>query len=181
MRAVIQRVSEASVAIAGEVVARIGTGLLVLVGVETGDSTEDAHWLAGKIAQLRIFADDTSKMNLSVVEADGGMLVVSQFTLVAATAKGNRPSFIRAARPEEAVPLYELFLAALEPLEAPVKETDWYWPDGRGMPVEKLLERVKKRGRAYERQINETYLNELSKAYSEFFYYYYISHFYLHL
>ncbi len=116
MRAVIQRVSEASVAIAGEVVARIGTGLLVLVGVETGDSTEDAHWLAGKIAQLRIFADDTGKMNLSVVEADGGVLVVSQFTLVAATAKGNRPSFIRAARPEEAVPLYELFLAALEPL-----------------------------------------------------------------
>ncbi|MCE9630078.1 MAG: D-tyrosyl-tRNA(Tyr) deacylase [Planctomycetia bacterium] len=116
MRAVIQRVSEASVAIAGEVVARIGTGLLVLVGVETGDSTEDAHWLAGKIAQLRILADDAGKMNRSVVEAGGGVLVVSQFTLVAATAKGNRPSFIRAARPEEAVPLYERFLAALEPL-----------------------------------------------------------------
>ncbi len=103
-------------AIAEEPVAGIGAGLLVLVGVETGDSTADAEWLAGKIAQLRIFADEAGRMNHSVVEAGGGVLVVSQFTLFASTAKGNRPSFIRAARPEEAVPLYERFLAELEPL-----------------------------------------------------------------
>jgi D-aminoacyl-tRNA deacylase len=114
MRAVVQRVSEAEVSIGDEVVARIERGLLVLVGVETADSVADADWLAAKVVQLRIFADDDGKMNRSVVEADGGVLVVSQFTLLAATAKGNRPSFITAARPEEAVPLYERFLAAVE-------------------------------------------------------------------
>jgi len=116
MRAVIQRVSEASVTIAGDVVGRIGTGLVVLVGVEAGDAAADADWLAGKVAQMRIFPDEAGKMNRSVVEAGGGLLVISQFTLIASTARGNRPSFIEAARPEEAVPLYEQFLAAVESL-----------------------------------------------------------------
>ena len=114
MRAVVQRVSEASVTIDGETVGRIGRGLLVLVGVEVGDAVADAEWLAGKIAQLRIFGDGDGKMNLGVREIDGGVLVVSQFTLHASTQKGNRPSFLAAARPEEAVPLYERFLAAVE-------------------------------------------------------------------
>ena len=114
MRAVIQRVSEASVTIGGDVVGRIGTGLLVLIGVEAGDTLADADWLAGKVTQMRIFPDDAGKMNRSVTEAAGGLLVISQFTLIASTAKGNRPSFIEAARPEAAVPLYELFLAAVE-------------------------------------------------------------------
>ena len=116
MRAVIQRVSEASVTIGGDVVGRIGTGLLVLVGVEVGDTPADADWLAGKVTQMRIFPDDAGKMNRSVTEAAGGLLVISQFTLIASTAKGNRPSFIEAARPEAAVPLYERFLAAVESL-----------------------------------------------------------------
>jgi D-tyrosyl-tRNA(Tyr) deacylase len=94
MRAVIQRVSEASVTIGGDVVGQIGTGLLVLVGVEAGDTPADADWLAGKVTQMRIFPDDAGKMNRSVTEAAGGLLVISQFTLIASTAKGNRPSFI---------------------------------------------------------------------------------------
>ena len=114
MRSVVQRVSEASVTIGGETVGRIGRGLLVLVGVEAGDSAADVEWLAGKIAQMRIFADTDGKMNLSVREIGGGVLVVSQFTLLADTRKGNRPSFVRAARPPEAVPLYEHFLAVVE-------------------------------------------------------------------
>ena len=113
MRAVVQRVSEASVTIAGEVVGRIGRGLLVLVGVEQGDAAADADWLAAKIAALRIFGDADGKMNLAVRDVGGATLVVSQFTLLADTARGNRPSFVRAARPEEAVPLYERFVAAL--------------------------------------------------------------------
>ena len=113
MRAVVQRVSEASVTVAGDVVGRIGRGLLVLVGVERGDAPADADWLAGKIAALRIFADADGKMNLAVRDVGSETLVVSQFTLLADTARGNRPSFVRAARPEEAVPLYEHFAAAL--------------------------------------------------------------------
>ncbi|MBM4021181.1 MAG: D-tyrosyl-tRNA(Tyr) deacylase [Planctomycetes bacterium] len=114
MRVVVQRVSEAAVAIDGREVARIGVGLLVLVGVETGDGPADAAWLATKLAAMRIFPDDEGKMNLDVRQISGQTLVVSQFTLHAATAKGNRPGFSRAARPEEAVPLYEAFLADLE-------------------------------------------------------------------
>jgi len=114
MRGVIQRVSAAEVAIAGATVGRIGRGLMVLVGVEEGDAGADGDWLAEKVARIRIFADDDGKMNRSVVDVDGGVLVVSQFTLHASTQKGNRPSFLRAARPEEAVPLYEQFLATLE-------------------------------------------------------------------
>ena len=114
MRGVIQRVNAAEVMIDGRTVGRIGPGLLVLVGVEEGDTSADADWVAEKTARMRIFADEAGKMNRSVVDIDGGLLVVSQFTLHAATQKGNRPSFLRAARPEEAVPLYERFLAALE-------------------------------------------------------------------
>lgn len=114
MRVVVQRVGDASVAIAGAEVARIGPGLLVLVGVEEGDSPAEAEWLAAKIGQMRIFPDDCGKMNRSVTESGGEMLVVSQFTLHASTKKGNRPSFLRAAKPDEAVPLYEYFLGCCE-------------------------------------------------------------------
>lgn len=115
MRAVVQRVLEAGVTITGRVVGRIAHGLVVLVGIEEGDVAVDAEWLAAKIAQLRIFPDAAGKMNRSVQESGGEALVVSQFTLHASTKKGNRPSFIRAARPTEAAPLYEHFLAVLEP------------------------------------------------------------------
>ena len=114
MRAVVQRVTQAEVTIAGEVSGRIARGLVVLVGVEAGDREADADWLARKIAALRIFADETGKMNRDVREVGGEALVISQFTLHASTHKGNRPSFMRAARPEEAVPLYERFCATLE-------------------------------------------------------------------
>lgn len=114
MRCVIQRVTGAEVGVAGDVVGRIGRGLMVLVGVEEGDADADADWLAEKVARMRIFADDEGRMNRSVVDVDGGLLVVSQFTLHASTARGNRPGFTRAARPAEAIPLYERFLAALE-------------------------------------------------------------------
>src|SRR5690242_18013223 len=114
MRGVIQRVSLASVTIDQKQHAAIGPGLLVLVGIEEADGEEDAEWLAGKIARLRIFNDANGVMNLSVQETGGELLVVSQFTLHASTKKGNRPSYIRAARPEIAVPIYENFLRALE-------------------------------------------------------------------
>ena len=114
MRAVIQRVREASVTIASAPRARIGPGLLVLVGVEEADTPEDALWLAGKIARMRLFPDEAGVMNRSVQETGGEALVVSQFTLHASTKKGNRPSYIRAARPETAIPLYEAFVRALE-------------------------------------------------------------------
>lgn len=114
MRAVIQRVSEAAVTIDGEIVSRIGTGLLVLLGVEEIDDATDIDWLSGKIARMRIFSDAEGKMNLSLVETGGDVLVVSQFTLHASTKKGNRPSFIRAAVPTHSEPLYEKFCTAME-------------------------------------------------------------------
>ncbi len=113
MRAVVQRVLEAAVAIDGVETARIGHGFLVLLGVAQGDTTEEAEWLAAKIARMRIFADEESTMNRSVVDAGGEALVVSQFTLQASTRRGNRPSFTAAARPEEAMPLYETFVERL--------------------------------------------------------------------
>lgn len=113
MRAVVQRVARASVAIDGQTVAQIEQGLLVLLGVTDGDTSEDVAWLAGKIARLRIFADEAQAMNRSLTEVGGQALVVSQFTLYASTRRGNRPSFIAAARPETAVPLYEAFVEAL--------------------------------------------------------------------
>lgn len=113
MRAVIQRVSEASVTIDGTAKGAIQYGLLVLVAVEEADTNEDIEWLSGKIVRLRIFNDENGVMNRSVQEANGGILVVSQFTLFASTKKGNRPSYIRSARPEIAIPIYERFLARL--------------------------------------------------------------------
>ena len=109
MRAVIQRVSEASVVIDEQKVAQIQQGLLVLLGIEIEDTKEDALWLANKISQLRIFADEKGVMNKSIIELGGEAIVVSQFTLHAKTKKGNRPSYIKAARPEHAIPLYEQF------------------------------------------------------------------------
>lgn len=107
MRAVVQRVREASVTINGEERSRIDQGLLVLLGIEVEDSAEDLEWLCGKIARMRIFADEAGLMNRDINEVGGQLLLVSQFTLHASTAKGNRPSYIRAARPEQAIPLYE--------------------------------------------------------------------------
>ena len=109
MRAVIQRVSEASVVIGEQKVADINQGLLVFLGVEIEDAKEDAVWLANKIVQLRIFQDEKGVMNKSITDVDGEIIVVSQFTLYAKTKKGNRPSYIKAARPEQAIPLYEQF------------------------------------------------------------------------
>ncbi|MDB6076707.1 MAG: dtd [Akkermansiaceae bacterium] len=114
MRAVVQRVASASVTIEGQVVASISRGLLILLGIEEPDGEEDIAWLVPKIARMRIFSDDEGRMNRSVVEAGGGVIVVSQFTLHASTKKGNRPSFIRAARPEQSEPLYQRFCAAME-------------------------------------------------------------------
>jgi len=109
MRVVIQRVSQASVIIDEKKVASINEGLLVLLGIETQDTKEDAKWLANKISSLRIFSDEDGKMNKSVTEVDGEVIVVSQFTLHAKTKKGNRPSYIKAARPAQAIPLYKQF------------------------------------------------------------------------
>ena len=113
MRAVIQRVSQASVTIEQVEVSRIGWGLLILLGIEQEDAAEDIEWLCKKIAALRIFSDDAGLMNHSVQDIAGEMLVVSQFTLHASTKKGNRPSFIKAARPEMAIPMYEKFVEIL--------------------------------------------------------------------
>lgn len=114
MRVVIQRVSEAKVTVEGKTTGSIGKGLLVLAGFEESDTAEDEEWMAKKIAQLRIFNDNEGLMNLSVAEVDGNLLVVSQFTLHALTKKGNRPSFIKAAKPEKAIPLYESFVKTLQ-------------------------------------------------------------------
>lgn len=113
MRVVIQRVLEASVSISGTVTAAIGPGLLVLLGICGEDGASDIEWLVRKIAALRIFDDADGVMNRSVVDVSGEVLVVSQFTLMASTRKGNRPAYIRAARPEVAIPLYEQFCASL--------------------------------------------------------------------
>ena len=121
MRVVLQRVSSASVSIEGRVVGSIGRGFLVLVGFTTGDGDDHVEWMADKIVGLRLFPDDEGKMNLGLGEVDGAVLVVSQFTLYADARKGRRPSFVDAASPEQAVPLYESFVGAL---------------GARGLPVE---------------------------------------------
>jgi len=113
MRAVIQRVKQASVHIAGNAHADIGHGMLILIGIEEADSRDDADWLAQKISGLRIFEDAQGLMNINLTDAGGALLVISQFTLFAAVKKGNRPSFIRSAKPEIAIPLYEQFIALL--------------------------------------------------------------------
>ena len=114
MKAVIQRVSESSVTINNEIVAQIQKGLLVLVGIEDADNQEDINWLTSKIANLRIFPDENEVMNLSLKDIDGEIIVVSQFTLHAATKKGTRPSYIKASKPEIAIPLYEFFVKQME-------------------------------------------------------------------
>lgn len=121
MRTVIQRVKSASVTIGGKIKSSIGPGLLVLVGIEEADGPDDLEWLCNKIVQLRIFDDSNGVMNLSVLESGGAILAVSQFTLHAKTKKGNRPSYIRAARPETAIPLYNDFVGRLSELTG--KET----------------------------------------------------------
>jgi len=125
MRVLIQKVQEASVTVEREVVAKIGEGLLVLVGIEDADSNEDIEWLSKKIVQLRIFLDDDGVMNRSVLDVDGNIIVVSQFTLHAMTKKGNRPSYIKASKPDFAVPMYERFCEKLT--------SDLGKPVGRGI------------------------------------------------
>ncbi len=114
MRVVIQRVSQASVTINNKIKSAIGNGLLVLLGIEDGDGAEDIAWLSGKIVNLRIFNDEAGVMNKSVLDTGGDLLLVSQFTLHASTKKGNRPSYIRASRPETAIPLYEQMKTQLD-------------------------------------------------------------------
>lgn len=114
MKAVIQRVSRASVEVDGKISGEIGEGLLVLLGIEDADTDEDIQWLSNKIVNLRIFNDENGVMNKSVMDVDGNILLVSQFTLHASTKKGNRPSYIKASKPELAVPLYEKMIAQLE-------------------------------------------------------------------
>ena len=122
MKAVVQRVSEAHVAVDGDVVGRIGLGLLVLLGVAAGDTPSDAASLARKVCALRIFGDSNGKMNLSVTDVEGGVLVVSQFTLLADVQRGRRPSFVGAAAPEAAAALYEKFADEVEALGVPVQK-----------------------------------------------------------
>jgi len=116
MRVVIQKVTQASVSIENQIVASINQGLLVLVGIEDTDTNDDIVWLSAKIVNLRVFDDDNGVMNLSVKEVEGEVLIVSQFTLHASTKKGNRPSYIKAARPEVAIPIYEAFIKQIESL-----------------------------------------------------------------
>ncbi|MFZ9588171.1 MAG: D-aminoacyl-tRNA deacylase [Chitinophagaceae bacterium] len=114
MRVVVQRVSSASVEVDGSIVGAIGKGMMVLVGVEDADSLEDIQWLSSKLIQLRIFNDEAGVMNVSLKDIEGELLLVSQFTLHASTKKGNRPSYIKASKPETAVPIYEQFKRQLE-------------------------------------------------------------------
>lgn len=122
MRVLVQRVSKSSVAIEGQTVASIGKGMLILAGFEEADTNEDIDWMAAKLAKLRIFDDSDGVMNLSIQDIDGEVIIVSQFTLHAQTKKGNRPSYIKAARPEQAIPLYKEFISTMEKeLGKPVK------------------------------------------------------------
>jgi D-tyrosyl-tRNA(Tyr) deacylase len=114
MRVIIQRVSQASVTVEGQKTADIQKGLLVLVGIEDADTQEDIDWLTGKIIKIRIFGDENDVMNCSVQDVDGDIILVSQFTLHASTKKGNRPSYIKAAKPDFAIPMYENFVKSLE-------------------------------------------------------------------
>ena len=114
MRAVVQRVSKASVTVEGGIISKIGLGLLFLLGIENEDTSEDIEWLSRKIVNLRIFNDEEGVMNKSLIEVDGDAIVVSQFTLHASTKKGNRPSYLKAAKPEIAIPIYENFIERLE-------------------------------------------------------------------
>ena len=114
MRVVLQRVKEASVTVAGEVISKIGQGFLILLGIEADDTQDDINWLSGKTVRLRVFGDENDAMNNSIIDVDGDIIVVSQFTLHASIKKGNRPSFLKAARPDVAIPLYKAFVLQLE-------------------------------------------------------------------
>jgi D-tyrosyl-tRNA(Tyr) deacylase len=129
MRIILQRVSEASVKIDGNIKGAIEGGLLVLLGIEAADSEIDADWLISKISGLRIFSDSEGKMNLSIKDINGAFLVISQFTLFASTKKGNRPSYIQAARPEQAIPLYEYFVSKLKSETNLIVETGTFGAD----------------------------------------------------
>jgi len=129
MKAVLQRVSEASVTVDGEVTGSIGKGFLILLGITTEDDAAAADWLAKKIVGMRVFSDDAGHMNLDLRAIDGELLVVSQFTLMADYRKGNRPSFIAAARPEQAIPLYEHFLMQLENQHGKTPQTGIFGAD----------------------------------------------------
>lgn len=135
MRLVIQRVAHASVTIEGALKSKIGGGLLILVGIEDADTDADINWLAQKVVNLRIFDDDNGVMNRSVIDVDGEVLIVSQFTLHAMTAKGNRPSYIRASKPDFAIPMYEKFCAKVSELLGKEVDTGQF---GADMKVELL-------------------------------------------
>ena len=129
MRAIIQRVTEASVKVDNQIIGLIGVGFLVLLGIENTDTVEDVKWLAAKILNLRIFSDEIGLMNKSLVDVNGKILLISQFTLFAQTKKGNRPGFTRAAKPEVAIPLYELMIEALEKLSGKKPQTGEFGAD----------------------------------------------------
>lgn len=129
MRLVVQRVSKASVAIEQVIHGQIEQGLMVLVGIETADTLEDVHWLTQKLVQMRIFTDEEGKMNHSLLDINGGLLIISQFTLHASTKKGNRPSFIQAARPEQAIPLYEAFIESCKAADVKWVQTGVFGAD----------------------------------------------------
>ncbi|MFT4686700.1 MAG: D-tyrosyl-tRNA(Tyr) deacylase [Bdellovibrionota bacterium] len=129
MRALIQRVTSASVTINGQTSGQIDPGLLILLGIEDADTTEDINWLCGKVSRLRIFSDEDGLMNRSVTDVNGGLLVVSQFTLYGSTKKGNRPSFIRSAKPLVAIPLYEQFVKTLGEVAGRPVETGEFGAD----------------------------------------------------
>ncbi|ARN78720.1 D-tyrosyl-tRNA(Tyr) deacylase [Nonlabens spongiae] len=137
MRLVIQRVKSASVSIDGDVFSSIQEGLLILLGITHDDTAEDVDWLVNKVVNMRIFSDTEGKMNLSIKDTDGEALVVSQFTLHASTKKGNRPSYIKAARPEVAIPLYELFVDTLsrKRTSTPLSDHDEATSSGTGNKV----------------------------------------------
>lgn len=129
MRAVIQRVSEASCKVDGNITGQIAIGFIVLLGVEDTDTDEDLQWLAQKITGLRVFSDDNGLMNKALAGVDGEILLISQFTLFAATKKGNRPSFIRAARPDKAIPMYEQMIKTLETITGKKTQTGIFGAD----------------------------------------------------
>ena len=129
MRAVLQRVTEASCAVDGKITGEIKQGLLVLLGIEDTDTKDDLMWLAQKIANMRIFSDENGLMNKSVIDVDGRILLISQFTLFASTKKGNRPGFTRAAKPDTAIPLYEIMLKELESLTGKKTEAGIFGAD----------------------------------------------------
>ena len=114
MRVLVQRVSKSSVSVNGQLIASIGNGMLLLVGFEESDTSEDIAWMTAKLTKLRIYDDSNGVMNLSIQDVDGELIIVSQFTLHAQTKKGSRPSYIKAARPEQAIPLYQEFISAME-------------------------------------------------------------------